>query len=461
MATSSTSASILNSLSASGLGAGQGIDVTSTVNQLIAGLRAPEQVWQTQQQLLQGQVSALTQLNTEVTALANAVNNLSDPAGGLTARTVTSSQPGLVTATASNATSAGSHTVVVNSLATSSSYYSSSVASSSTALATGTFTVKVGGGQAATITIDNTNNTLDGLVAAINGQNLGVRASVVTDSSGARLAIVSNNSGAASDLTITNIANGLSFTKGVTGADASLTVDGVPISSASNTVSGTAAGLSLNLVGADPSTPVQIVVNPDTTQVTQAVTDFVSAYNTIVQDLSSQFTYNTTTKSAGTLAGDSGARLVQDQLLSAVTYTAAGTNPINTLASLGITMNNDGTLSIDSATLNTAVNSNFAGVQAFFQPATGTGFAQYLGNQLTPLTDPTQGAFTVEINGMNASEKSFQDQIDNFEVYIASEQTLLTAQYTQVNLALMQLPLLQQQINAELGYTSNSNSSKG
>jgi len=235
----------------------------------------------------------------------------------------------------------------------------------------------------------------------------------------------------------------------------------VPISSASNTVSGTAAGLSLNLVGADPSTPVQIVVNPDTTQVTQAVTDFVSAYNTIVQDLSSQFTYNTTTKSAGTLAGDSGARLVQDQLLSAVTYTAAGTNPINTLASLGITMNNDGTLSIDSATLNTAVNSNFAGVQAFFQPATGTGFAQYLGNQLTPLTDPTQGAFTVEINGMNASEKSFQDQIDNFEVYIASEQTLLTAQYTQVNLALMQLPLLQQQINAELGYTSNSNSSKG
>ncbi len=461
MSTAATSASILNSLSASGLGAGQGIDVTSTVNQLIAGLRAPEQVWQTQQQLLQGQVSALTQLNTEVTALAGAVTNLSDPAGDLTARTVSSSDPGLVTATASNATSAGSHTVVVNSLATSSSYYSATVASSTAALATGTFTIQVGSAPAATVTVDNTDNTLTGLAAAINGQNLGVSASVINDSTGARLAIVSNNSGAASDLTVSNIASGLSFTKGVTGADASLTVDGVPISSASNTVTGTAAGLSLNLVGADPTTPVQIVVSPDTTQVTQAVTDFVTAYNTIVQDLSSQFTYNTTTKSAGTLAGDSAARLVQDQLLSAVTYSAGGTGPINTLASLGITMNDDGTLSVNSSTLNSAVTSNFAAVQSFFQPATGTGFAQFLGNQLTPLTDPTQGAFTVEINGANASEKSFQDQIDNFEVYIASEQTLLTAQYNQVNVALLQLPSLQREMNAELGYTSNSNSSNG
>ena len=216
--------------------------------------------------------------------------------------------------------------------------------------------------------------------------------------------------------------------------------------------------MTLNLAGADPNTQVQIGVSPDGTKVTQAVTDFVTAYNTIIQDLGAQFTYNTTTNSAGPLAGDSGARLVQNQLLSAVTYTASGTNAFNTLASLGVTMNDDGTLSIDSATLNDAVNSNFAGVQAFFHPQTGTGFATFLNNLLTPLTDPTQGAFSIEINGLSQSQKSFQDQIDNYEVYIASEQTLLTAQYTQVDLALRQLPLLQQQINAELGFTSNSNS---
>jgi len=447
---------ILNALSSS-LGTGQGIDVTSTVNQLIANLRGPEQVWQTQQQILQGQSSALTQLNTEVTALSNAVDTLSDPAGALSARAVTSSEPAIATATASNSTPVGSHTIVVNNLATSASYYSGAVASSTTALAAGTFTIQVGGQPATTITIDNTNNTLDGLAAAITNANLGVTASVVNDSNGARLAIVSNTSGAANDLTIHNVDSGLTFTKGATGTDGSLTVDGVPISSAGNTVTDTVAGLTLNLVGANPNTQVQVAVSPDTTKVTQAITDFATAYNTIIQDLSSQFTYNTSTNSAGPLSGDAGARLVQSELLAAATFAGTG-NSFNTLAQLGVSMNNDGTLSIDNAKLSNAVNSDFAGVQNFFHPASGTGFATALQAQLDPLTDPTQGAFSIELKGMSDGVKSFQDQIDNYELYIANEQTLLTQQYTQVDLALRQLPMLQQQINSELNFNGNSNS---
>ena len=176
------------------------------------------------------------------------------------------------------------------------------MASSTTPLAAGTFTIQVGSQPATTITIDDTNNTLDGLAAAITNANMGVTASVVNDSNGARLAIVSNTSGAASDLTVNNAGSGLSFTKGATGTDASLTVDGVPISSASNTIANTVAGLTLNLVGAAPNTQVQIAVSPDTDKVTQAVKDFVTAYNTIIQDLTSQFTFNTTTSSAGPLA---------------------------------------------------------------------------------------------------------------------------------------------------------------
>jgi flagellar hook-associated protein 2 len=144
-------------------------------------------------------------------------------------------------------------------------------------LAAGTFTIQVGSAQANTITIDNTTNTLDGLAAAITNLNIGVTASVVNDASGARLAIVSNTSGAASDLTIANVDSGLSFTKGATGTNDSLTVDGVPISTESNSISNTVAGLTLNLAGADPNTQVQIAVAPDTTKATQAVTDFVMA----------------------------------------------------------------------------------------------------------------------------------------------------------------------------------------
>ena len=143
-----------------------------------------------------------------------------------------------------------------------------------------------------------------------------------------------------------------------------LTVDGVPISSASNTIANTVAGLTLNLVGAAPNTQVQIAVSPDTDKVTQAIKDFVTAYNAIIQDLTSQFTYNTSTNSAGPLAADAGARLVQTELLSAVTYTGTG-NSFNTLAQLGVSMNNDGTLSVDDAKLSSAVNSDFAGCAEF------------------------------------------------------------------------------------------------
>jgi len=454
------SSSILSALSSSGLGTGQGIDVASTVATLIANLRGPEQVWQTQQQMLQVQSSALSQLNSEVSALSNAVNNLSDTSGTINAHTVTSSQPGLVTASVTNTTPTGTHTVVVNSLATTASYYSDPVASSSTAIATGTFTIQVGTGAATTITVDNTNNTLDGLAAAINNLNIGVSASVINDANGARLTLVSNAPGAANDLTVTNEAGGLNFNKGSSGANASLTVDGVPISSASNVVTGVVAGLTLNLVGADPNTQVQVGVTPDSTTIAKAVTDFVDAYNAVIQDLNSQFTFNTTTNSAGPLASDAAARMVHSQLLSAMTYNGTSTSGLNTLAAMGVSMNNDGTLTVDNAALSNAISSNYAGVQSFFHNSAGTGFADTLQAQLNSLTDPTQGAFYVDINGLNSQQQSFQDQIDNFEVYIASEKTMLTAQYTQVDLALRQLPLLQQEINSELsGITSTSSSS--
>ena len=160
------------------------------------------------------------------------------------------------------------------------------------------------------------------------------------------------------------------------------------------------------------------------------------------------------------MAADAGARLVQTELLSAVTYTGTG-NSINTLAQLGVSMENDGTLTVDDAKLSSAVNSDFAGVQNFFHPATGTGFASALATQLDPLTDSTQGAFSIELKGMSDGVKSFQDQIDNYEIYLATQKTLLTQQYTQVDLALRQLPLLQQQINSELNFQGNSNSKNG
>ena len=436
---------------------GQGIDVNSVVSQLVTAARAPETAWQQQQQALQSQGSALTTLNNDLSALSDKVDALKDVAGALGNVTTSSSNSNIVTATAQPATAAGTHVVVVNSLAKTSSYYTDPVESGTTLLTDGgSFTIQIGSGSATTISIDSSDDTLQTLASKINGLDLGVSANVITDANGARLSVVAQSSGVPGDITISSDTTGLNLTKAAKGENASLSVDGVPVSSASNSVSGIVNGVTFNLVGAAPGTEVTVGVASDTNGAVQAVNDFVSAYNTAIQDLNAQFTYNSNTKTGGPLSGDTTARMVQQQLLSFANYAVAGSGSFATLGSLGISMNNDGTLSVDAAALNNAVSSDYTDFQNFFQGTSG--FATYVSNQLGPLTDPTEGAFYVELKSDQSSFQDLQDSIDNLETYIASQQQQWLTQYNQINVTLQQLPLLQQQIDAELGFISNNSS---
>jgi flagellar hook-associated protein 2 len=432
---------------------GQGIDVSTVVSQLVTAARKPETNWQSQQDAIQTQVTALNQLNTDLSALWDKINALKDSSGATGSVTTSTSNPNIVTATASAGTPPGTHVLEVDSLATTSSYYTAAVATSSTTLSAGSFTIQVGSGAATTVTVDGT-DTMATLAAKINGLNLGVSASVVVDANGARLAMVSSHSGASSDLTVAD-SSGLGFTKAITGSNASLTVDGVPISSTSNIVSGVVPGVTFTLTGASVGTQASIGITPNTADSIQAVNDFVSAYNTVIGELNSGFAFDQSTNKGGALSGDSSARMVQQDLLGFVTQTVTGSGNFTSLRSLGIDMNNDGTLTVDSPTLNDAVTNHFSDFQSFFQSTNG--FGQTVANQLLQLTSPTQGAFSVEIKGLQSTFKSLQNQVDDFEVYIAGQEQQWLTQYNQINVMLQQLPLLQAQINAELG---NSTSSK-
>src|SRR5579863_3680638 len=234
-------------------GLGQGIDVTALVTAALAGDQANITQIQSQQTAVNNQNTALAQITTELQALQSAAFTLGDPLGSLSSQSAASSNSNILGATASSTAASATHTVTVNSLATTSSYYTAPVATSSTPLATGAFALQVGNGTPVTITIDSTNNTLDGLASSINNLAAGVTASVVNDANGSRLALVSNTTGAPGDLTISSNTTGLAFTKAVTGTNASLTVDGIPISSASNTVSNVINGVTLNLGSPSPS----------------------------------------------------------------------------------------------------------------------------------------------------------------------------------------------------------------
>jgi len=206
------------------------------------------------------------------------------------------------------------------------------------------------------IPVDGNNNTLDGLASYINGHELGVTASVINDLNGARLALVSTASGEPGDLSVTGNTTGLIFTKSAAGVNASFSIDGVPFNSTTNTVTGALAAVTLNLVSAAPGIPVLLTVGADTARATQAVNAFVASYNTVMGAINSQFTFDPVANTAGPLAANSSLRSLQGSLLPDVTFSRTGNNGYVNLASLGVNMANDGTLSVDSVKLNEVIS---------------------------------------------------------------------------------------------------------
>ncbi len=463
--TSAASAIDLSSLLQAAYGASSaGLNVTSAVASAVYAARAPERLWQADQTTLSTQTNDLTSLNSAVSNLESDLNALNDPLGAMNSLSLSSSQSSIVTGTSTSGAVAGTHSITVTSLAQTASWYSDSVTSSSTALASGSFNI-VAGGTTTNITVGSGVNTLSQLAKAINNKGLGVTASVVSDSSGARLSVVSNTSGASGDFSISGITDKtdtttpfLGFTQALPGQDASLTVDGTPVTSSSNTVSGVLSGVTLNLVSAAKNTPVSITISSNTSAVGSAIQSFVTDYNSIMSGLNSQFAYNTASGTQGDLAGDSTVRSLQQQMLSAITYAASGGGADSTLGAMGISMGNDGTLTINSSKLNSALTNNFAAVQNFFQGGAMNGFAGQLNTQLNSFTDASNGAFTVDLQSIASTNQSLTQQISDFETnYITPLQLNLQSEYSKAEIALQSLPTQQKQLSAELGNNSSSN----
>jgi flagellar hook-associated protein 2 len=309
--------------------------------------------------------------------------------------------------------------------------------------------VKVGSNASTTVTIDSTNNTLSQLADTINNQNIGVSASVIQDSNGYRLALVSTASGAPGDATISGNTTGLSFTKAVTGTNASLVVDGIPISSASNTVSNVINGVTLSLGSASPSAPVTVNVNPDTTQATTAINNLVNAYNTVIGEINSQFNVASDGSGGGPLETDNSLRDVQAQLLGALSYSIPGNSGIVNLASIGVNFNNDGTLSVDSGKLTSALSSNFSAVQNLLQNSTN-GFSQNLSAVLTNINGAGTGILSLDAQSVTSTSQSLTKQISDLQASLLVQQANLTTIYAQVNTTLQELPLLESQITQQL-----------
>lgn len=449
---------------------GQGINVSATVSAVISAKRAPATNWQNQQTMITSQVAELKSLQTEMSSLQSAFQNLNDFSGIFSAMNATSSNTTQVSASATSTAVKGSYNVVVNTLASTGASYSNEQASST--ISAGALVYSIGGGAAQTIDIPEGTNgsgttTLSAAATYINQQNLGISASVITDALGSRLVLSATGSGAAASVSVQSAPSGLNFTN-VPGTDASLTINGVPIASATNEISTVIHGVTLYLTGPTSSAGVSVQVGTDNSQVVSAVNSFITAYNAVITDLNGQFQYNaslangtatTANSTDGVLQNDSTARVLQQQLLSIIS--AAGSDSassaFNSLAKAGIDMNNDGTLTLNSTALQNALLSNYGDIKAFFQSGGASTFAAKFKGMMMNLNNSADGAIALDIKGLQSNYTALQKNINDLETQLTDLQTTLTNKYAALNTSLQLYPTKLLQIETLLGYRATTN----
>ena len=443
---------------------GTGFDVASTVTAILAVETAVETPWKTQLTVLQAQDTVLTTIGTDLSTLTTKLQALTDFTGVLAQKDGSSSNTNILTLTgATSAASAGSHTITVNNLAQTSSNYSDTITNSADVLS-GTLTLQVGSGTATTITIDSSNNTLATLATAINGASLGVTASVITDTAGSRLSLVSNTNGTAGQLTVTSAVSdtttgsSVGFSVGSTGKNASLIVDGITLSTASNTVSNAIPGVTFQLLASDTGTSVQVQIANDDSAVMSAVNDVVTAYNAVITDINTQEGKDSS-GNPEPLFGSSTLALLQSQLGQALLGgSASGT--INNIGQLGLSVNNDGTLTLSTDTLQSALDNNYADVTGFLQNSGsfGSNFNKVL-NSLG--SQAPSGEIYLALQANSSEETDLSSSITKQDARIATDKTNLTTELNTANEILQSIPSQLDEINqlysAISGYNKSSN----
>jgi flagellar hook-associated protein 2 len=343
---------------------GAGFDVSSTVASIVSNLKNVETPWNTQLTALESQDTAISSLGTLFSSLSNDMSSLTDAEGILSEKTGSSSDTNVLSLTAADSTAiAGTHTVEVTNLATTSSGYLAPIANASDAL-TGSITLQAGtGGTPETIFLGAASgtpapntiytgsgaNTLSSLAAAINSSGVGIDASVLTDASGSRLSLVSGTSGAGGNIaissnTIADTSNTASTTLSYTGAAGSTSGTLATVGSASDTLSGTMSiqvgnGAAYTVVfGAAPVPPIANTIYTGSASGDNTLAGLASAISAAGIGVAASAVNNVLSLSSGTsgvLAVTSG--IVDTYSSLGYTPTVAGSNANLTVDGINLT----------------------------------------------------------------------------------------------------------------------------
>ncbi len=346
--------------------------------------------------------SVVTTLNTESRFIVNK-SNFSNHSS--------SDSNKVVDITTTSSATSGTYSLVVNNLATETKLITSGFANTTTELERGS--VKVTSGSAsATITINNTNNSLDGLRLAINNLGLDVKATFLNDGSATepvRLLISGNKTGSSGAVTMSYTKDwsftgvNLSFTTTQEAKNASFSIDGVSIIKSSNTITDVLNGAALQLQSAGSGT---ISLSTDTNAITTKVSDFVDEYNELSLFLREQLALDSESEETGVLFGNFAVQNLQQILRSSISSRVTGVSGnYSYLSQIGITTQSDGTLVLDTDDLSDALVDDIQNVSQLFSSKGSTTNSSVTFVGFTRDTQP--GSYDVKrLNGLTQLSNS-------------------------------------------------------
>lgn len=391
----------------SSAGIGSGLDVTGIVSQLMSIEQRPLTALTTKQSDYKAKLSAFGSIQSGIASFQSTLKKLSDPKNLQTIKATVTDTNVLGTSGGAGAVP-GDYSIEVTKLAQSQKLASAGQLNAQAVVGTGTLTFDFGtisGGTLGTdgkysgsaftsngagskqVTIDSSNNTLNGIRDAINSASIGVTASVINDGGATpyRLALSNSQTGEASSMKISvsgdaalgNLLNhdpagSQALTQTVAAQNAALKVDGLDISKPSNTFSDVVPGVTLTLKKTNAGSPTNLSVTRDTNAVKANVQEFVDGYNKLTGSLKSLTSYDMTSKKGAALYGDSSVRNMLGQLRGLVTGTiTGGASSLTRLSDAGVSYQADGTLKLDATKLQTVIDTQFDQLPGLFA-ASGT-----------------------------------------------------------------------------------------
>lgn len=458
-------------------GISSGLNVESLVTQLMALEQAPLTALTKKESAAQAKISALGSLKSSLAALQTAAKAFI-PSTGQTADEKLSSfsasiaDTTIASVTASSKAVAGTYSLHVDQLAKAHQIVSSTTAftkdsDGTTRLTTGgTLTIALGTAsdpdatKSTEIEIPN-NASIESIRDKINSASAGVSAVVINGTSGKQLVLTGNTSGDNQSITLSGI-DGLSyagsgsndeFSQVQPAQGAKLTLNGIPIESSTNTVTSAVDGLTLNLLAQSAeNVTTSVTVARSTSALTSAVNAFVTAYNTYTSTSKSLGSYNATTKTAGTLNGDSTLRTAESRVRSVLTNIPSELSGASyqLLSNIGVSLQKDGTLSVDSAKLSDAISKDFSGVTKLLS-VVGSKFDQ----AIEGVTGST-GTIAARTEGLNASIKRYEKQYDLVSARLDQIEKRYRTQFTSLDTLISNMNSTSAYLTKQLASLSSS-----